>query len=313
MEVHIVRRSHPEGGDQQTGNDGRLARHAQARAAAHQPVGQKARAQHADKGREKGQRGQKAGFDVVQPTVLHQIVGEPGQEEPQRGAQTELPQIDQAAALLDQLDLGGIGCLELARLAIDQPPDGTPHDAQGTGDDEDHVQAVLVLQPAEHRGEKGQAHELTRGVESNRRGPFALGEPGGDHAVVDGVGRCLEPAHQQAQRHQHGKAGAKAHQQGGGGPEDQRQRIQQARRHAIDQPAAGDLHGRISPAEGRQNQSFLHGGELKLLLQRGQRDREIAAVQVVDDHGDEQHSPDEVAAAGGLLQAGRNRFVRGSH
>ena len=70
-----------------------------------------------------------------------------------RGASSSVTlfQVDHAAAFLDQLDLGRVGALELARLAIHHEPHYTPDNAQQARADEHHVPAVVVLQPGQHR------------------------------------------------------------------------------------------------------------------------------------------------------------------
>ena len=65
--------------------------------------------------------------------------------------------------------------------------------------------------------------------------------------------------------------------------------------HAIDQPAAGDLQRRVGPAERREHEAELHRVQPELAGDAGRGDGEVAAVEIVDHHRDEQQRHDQEA------------------
>ncbi|MNY08093.1 hypothetical protein D3C86_1409260 [compost metagenome] len=162
--------------------------------------------------------------------------------------------------------------------------------------------AEFVLQPGQHRRQEGQADELPGGVETDGRGALALGEPGGDHAAVDRIGRRLEGPDRHAQHEQRDEAAGETEHHGGNRPQQQRCRVKDAWRYAVYQPAAGDLHGRVGPAEGREDQADMNRVDAQVTGQCRGGNRQVAAVQVVDHHGDEQQHHDEKTLAAGRHQ-----------
>ncbi len=64
----------------------------------------------------------------------------------------------------------------------------------------------------------------------------------------------------------------------------------------LDQNATGNLNQRIRPAECRKHEPHLSRIELQILRDRSGGDRQITAVQIRDDHGDEQHRKETVAS-----------------
>lgn len=127
-------------------------------------------------------------------------------------------------------------------------------------------------------------------------------KPGGNHAAVNGIGRRLKRTNGHAQDEQRDEAGGEAEHHSGNRPQQQGNAVENARRHAIHQPAAGDLHGSVGPAEGGENQSDVNGVDAQLARQRRGGDRQVAAVKVVDDHGDEQQHHDEKTLTAGCHQ-----------
>src|SRR5471030_2387473 len=327
--IHIVG-ANDRGRNQQPTNNRQLARKAYRRAAANQPVRKQPRTQHTHKRRQKGQRRQQARLDEVHAAIFHQVGREPRQKKPQRGVQAELPQVDapqfalaqydpkidpterrldrlglhihQPAAFADQLDFSRIGAFEVLRLAVHRVPDQRPHNAHATGGDKHHVPAERVLQPGQYRREKRQPDKLAGGVNANGRGTLAFGKPGGDHATVDRIGRRFQRADRHAQHKQRDKAGGKTEHHGGNRPQQQGHGVENAGRHTVHQPAAGDLHGGVGPAERREDQPDMHRVDAQLAGQRRGGNRQVAAVEVVDHHGDKQQHHDEET-----LSAGRDK------
>ena len=74
--------------------------------------------------------------------------------------------------------------------------------------------------------------------------------------------------------------------------------------HPVHQPAAGQLERRVGPAECREHQAELHGIQMEIARQARRGDRDVAAVEVVDDHGDEQQSHDAEPPIGRRHRAG---------
>jgi hypothetical protein len=56
----------------------------------------------------------------------------------------------------------------------------------------------------------------------------------------------------------------------------------------------------VRPAERREHEAHLGRIELQILADRSRGDRQIAAVEIRDDHGDEQHRKQAMAFAGRL-------------
>jgi hypothetical protein len=84
---------------------------------------------------------------------------------------------------------------------------------------------------------------------------------------------------------------------------------------AIDQPAAGDLQRRISPPKRREHHTKLHWIQFELPGDAGRGDREVAAVEIVDHHGNEQqhHNQEAPARCSGCHGCGQRRLLRGRH
>ncbi|MOA07053.1 hypothetical protein D3C78_1267290 [compost metagenome] len=162
--------------------------------------------------------------------------------------------------------------------------------------------AEFVLQPGQHRRQEGQTDELPGGIETDGRGTLALGEPGGDHTAVDRVRRRFQGADCHAQHEQRDEAAGEAEHHRGHRPQQQGNTVKDARWHAIHQPAAGDLHGRVGPAERREDQADVDRVDAQVTGQCRGSDGQVAAVQVVDHHGDEQQHHDEKTLAAGRHQ-----------
>ena len=62
--------------------------------------------------------------------------------------------------------------------------------------------------------------------------------------------------------------------------------------HPVHQPAARKLERRVGPAEGGKHQAELNRIEMKFAGQAGRGDRDVAAIEVVDDDGNEQQPHD---------------------
>ncbi|CAH2601978.1 protein of unknown function [Rhodovastum atsumiense] len=84
-------------------------------------------------------------------------------------------------------------------------------------------------------------------------------------------------------------------QEGEDRPEQQAHAIDQRGAVAVEHPAAGDLHGGVGPAEGRERQPHGDGVEAQLGPHRRGRDRERGPVDVVEGGDDEDQSQDNVA------------------
>ncbi|MNQ14557.1 hypothetical protein D3C85_275110 [compost metagenome] len=156
-----------------------------------------------------------------------------------------------------------------------------------------------MLQPGEHRSEKCQTNELSRRVKTNRRGAFPLGKPRRDHTAVDRISRRFQRTDRHAQYKQRDETRSETEHHRSHRPQQQRDAVKNARRHAIDQPAAGDLHRGVSPAERGENQTDVNRIDAQLTGQRRRSNRQVAAVEVVDDHGDKQQHHDEKTLTAG--------------
>ena len=132
-------------------------------------------------------------------------------------------------------------------------------------------------------------------------GPLTVGKPGRHHLVVDHVGRRFQRADQKPQREQSNKTADQAQAGGGHRPQDQDSGIEIAGTDVIHQPAAGNLAEGIGPAEARQDPAHLHIVESQFLAHGGRGDGDVAAVQIGDDHTDEQHQHHHVAMTCGLV------------
>ncbi len=221
--------------------------------------------------------------------------------------------VHQPATLLDQLDFLLIDALEITWLAIHRVPDQRPQHADSTGSDKHHVPAVVRLQPGQHRGQKRQTNELSGGVDADGGSPLALGKPGGDHAAVDRISRRFQRTNRHAQYEQGDEAGGEAEHDGRDGPQQQGCGVENARRHAVHQPAPGQLHGGVGPAERGKDQPDMHRVKAQFGGQRWCGDRQVAAVQVVDHYGDEQQHHDKETLAGRRHQGCRTLQSSSAH
>ena len=216
-------------------------------------------------------------------------------------------QIGDAAALGDLADFRGVDVRMFGRIAIAAKEHERPEQAERSGDEEYRRPAELEFQPHQHRGQERQPDRFRRSIDGDAGGAFLLAEPRGRDPVVDQEGRHLEEAHRHAQRDQHDKAVRQPQRECRQRPEHDDQGIQDARMHPIHQPAAGQLERRVGPAECGEHQAELHRIQMEIARQGGRGDRDVAAVEVVDDHGDEQQSHDPESpigrrhCAGGVL------------
>ncbi|MNY14098.1 hypothetical protein D3C86_1472600 [compost metagenome] len=210
--------------------------------------------------------------------------------------------IHQPAAFADQFDFSFVGAFEITRFAVHRVPDHRPENAHRTGGDEHHVPAEFMLQPGQYRRQEREADKLPGGVETDGRGAFTFREPGGDYAAVDRIGRGFEGTDGHAQDEQRNEAAGEPEHHRGDRPQQQCSGVEDARRNAVHQPAAGDLHGGIGPAECGENQPDVDRVDAQVAGQRRGGDRQVAAVQIVDHHRDEQQHHDEKTLAAGRRQ-----------
>ena len=98
-------------------------------------------------------------------------------------------------------------------------------------------------------------------------------------------------------------------QRGGHRPERDQCGVEPARMQPVHQPATGDLANHIAPAEGREDESHLDRIDGQVLGQQRRGNRQVGAVQIVDDDRDEQQRHDDEARMGRLLRRPRLDFA----
>jgi hypothetical protein len=83
---------------------------------------------------------------------------------------------------------------------------------------------------------------------------------------------------------------------------------------AIHQPAGKNLAAGVRPKESREQNAELRGRDAELVLDQGRRDREIAAIDVIDEDGKEKQNqhPRESRRQPRIVTFGRHGLARGA-
>ena len=314
------------GGEEHAGDDGELAGDGEGDAAAEHEVGEVSGEEDSDPGGEEGEGGEEADLEKGHVAVGDEVGWEPGEEEPVGAGlahvgEEEAPHLavlegdaggdgwgfgvvpgGLAAAIADEGEFGWVGAA-FAGFAIEEAEDEGPGEAGETGDDEHAAPAELGLEPDEDRGEEGEAYVLAGDVGADGHGAFTFGDPGGDDAVVHGVGGDFADADAEADDEELPGGGGEALEGGEEGPGEDGDGVEHAGHDAVDEHGARDLQGGVGPGEGGEDEAHLGGREVEAGGDGGAGDGDAAAVDVVDDDADEEEADDQAAGGTWALHA----------
>ena len=152
--------------------------------------------------------------------------------------------------------------------------------------------------PAERDADQGDerhpddVREFRGGVEDRRRQrPLLAREPIARRFRVGRKGRRFGDAKDHASGEDPAESAGDGNQQRRAGPKERADPADQGDAETVQHKPGRDLQQRIGPEERAEQQPHLSGGETEFVLQLRPGDRQIDAVEIVDEHADaEQHA-----------------------
>ena len=179
-----------------------------------------------------------------------------------------------------------------ARVAVDEPIGDKISEAENCGEAE---------APAPAQRDDGDRHErnaddigeLRRGVEDRRRRrALAAWEPVARRLGVGGKSRSFRDAEQDARSENETEAGRESDNSRSDAPEERADAADGHHAEPVEHDADGNLKDGVGPEEGAEKQSQIGRRQAELLLQLRRRDRDVHAVEIVDENASSKKEAD---------------------
>ena len=183
-------------------------------------------------------------------------------------------------------------------------PGGEPQQRHRAEQQEDAAPAELGHQEPAEEDAEGRPDRQPLGHQAVGEAQPVAVDVLGDQLGRAGEGRALAHAQQQAQGQDHRKAGGESGEEGGEPPDGQADGQRTVGVHLLGHPAGQHLARHIGPEEGRGQDADLRAREAELVLEQRGGGREVAAVDVVDEHRQREERYDQRAERG---SRGRSR------
>ncbi len=209
----------------------------------------------------------------------------------------------QAAALSDVLQLLRVGAPAMGGIAIGSPPHEPKQDADDSHDDEQRPPSKRAGDPEEKRAQKGQPEVLADRVHAGCARPLGLRKPHAQDPAVARVRRRLRDTQRKSRADQRPEAASKPLQYGAKGPQGHRPVVGESHTEPVEQDAAGNLRGGVSPRERGERDAHECGVQAQLPGQQRSGDADHCAIEVVDHRAGGDQPQDEEPGARGLHSA----------
>ena len=240
-------------------------------------------------------------------TFANKVVRQPGDEEIAdvvigEEAETGAPGGAQAQKFIEGGGSGGDrGRSGLVRGAPrhEEEPGHKPEEAGCTEDEEEGTPADMSDEKSAEEETEGGAEEESGAEDRVGEAALAVGEVEREDLAIGRVSNGFADAEDEAKGEQEFERVGEAGEGGSDGPEREAGGEDEVDVEPIDEPAGEKLGAGVGPEEGGEEEAEAGGGEAELVLEKGSRDGEITAVDIVDeDRESEKNEGDE--------EAGRN-------